>query len=177
MTNSTHTLLEAKKFRVERREFEVNGRHLVHDIVVHPGAAVILPIMPDGRLAMIYNYRVATGGELLELPAGTLDPGENPLTCADRELTEETGFRAGRIVPLVSFYSSPGIVSERLHAFLATELTPGPTAHEGTEQIRPAPLTLDEALRAIHDGRICDGKSIVALLFYERFVRGTGGST
>jgi ADP-ribose pyrophosphatase len=172
---NVETLLEAKKFRVERRAFDVNGRPLVHDIVVHPGAAVILPIMPDGRLAMIYNYRVATGGELLELPAGTLDPGEDPLTCAARELAEETGYRAGRIVPLVSFYSSPGIVSERLHAFLATELTPGQPAHEGTEQIRLAPMTLGAALLAIHDGRICDGKTIVALLYYERFVRGAGG--
>jgi ADP-ribose pyrophosphatase len=173
---NVETLLQAKKFRVERRAFDVNGQHLVHDIVVHPGAAVILPIMPDGRLAMIYNYRVAAGGELLELPAGTLDPGEDPLTCAGRELAEETGYRAGRIVPLISFYSSPGIVSERLHAFLATELTPGETAHEGTEQIRLAPLTLEDTLRAIHDGRICDGKTIVALLFYERFVRGMGGA-
>ncbi len=172
----TTPLLEGRKFRVERWAFDVNGRHLEHDIVVHPGAAVILPVLPDERIVMIYNYRVATGGELLELPAGTLDPGEDPVTCAARELTEETGYRAGRIVPLLSFYSSPGIVSERLHTFLATDLTPGATAHEGTEQIRVAPMTLADALAAIRDGRICDAKTIAALLYYERFVRRQGGT-
>ena len=172
----TTPLIQCHKFRVERWAFDANGRHLEHDIVVHPGASVILPVLPDGRIVMIYNYRVATGGELLELPAGTLDPGEDPRTCAARELAEETGYQAGRVTPLLSFYSSPGIVSERLHAFLATDLTPGDTAHEGTEQIRVAPMTLADALAAIRDGGICDAKTIAALLYYERFVRTEGGA-
>jgi ADP-ribose pyrophosphatase len=170
-------VFESKKFRVQRREFARDGARHVFDIVVHPGAAVILPVLDDGRLLLIHNYRVAVGAELLELPAGTLDPPESPEACALRELAEETGYRAGRLEPLVSFYSTPGILTERMHIFLATELVPGPTAHEAGEHIRPRPMMHAEAIEAIRAGRITDGKTIVALLFYDRFVRAAGDQT
>lgn len=164
-----------RKFRVERREFVVNGVPHVYDIIVHPGAAVILPVLDDRRLVLIHNYRVAVGEELLELPAGTLAAGELPEQCAERELAEETGYRAGRLEPLVSFYSTPGILTERMHVFLATQLVAGPAACEAGEQIRLAPTPHLEALVAIRDGRIIDGKTILSLLYYDRFVRGGGG--
>jgi len=168
------TIFTGRKFHVERRAFEADGTPHVFEVIVHPGAAVILPVLDDGRLLLIHNYRVAVGQELLELPAGTLDEGEPPAACAARELAEETGYRAGRLEPLVSFYSTPGILTERMHVFLATQLTPGPTAREAGEHIRLAPLTHAEALQAIRDARICDGKTIAALLYYDRFIRDLG---
>ncbi len=172
MATQRQTLFDSRRFRVERWPFERDGVEHIHDIVVHPGAAVILPLLPRERVVLIHNYRPAAGGELLELPAGTLDPGESPLECARRELAEETGYRAERIVPLVTFYSSPGILTECMHAFLADSLTPGPTAHEAGEIIRVEVFDLATALEAIHDGRITDGKTALTLLYYDRFVRG-----
>lgn len=169
-------LLNSRKFRVERRHFAAGGGMHSADIVVHPGAAVILPVLPDGRVLLIHNHRVALDAELLELPAGTLDGGEDPAACAARELTEETGYRAAEVRPLCSIYASPGILTERMHVFVATGLTPGPASPEPTERIRPAPHTLAEALDGIRTGRICDAKTAVALLYYERFGReGAGG--
>lgn len=162
---------EARKFTVARRTFRAGGREHAYEIVLHPGAAVILPVLADGRLVLIHNTRPAVDAELLEVPAGTLDPGEDPADCAARELAEETGYRAGRIGRLTAFYSTPGILNERMHLFLATELEAGPTAHEATEQIRVTTMTLDDALAAVHRGRIVDGKTIVALLYYDRFIR------
>jgi len=161
------TVFSGRKFRVERRAVEQGSDH---EVVVHPGAAVILPILDDGRVLLIHNHRVAVGQELLELPAGTLDDCEDPAACAARELAEETGYRAGSLRPLTSFFTSPGILTERIHAFLATDLTPGATAHEAGEQIRPVTFTLADALQAIRDGRICDAKTILTLLYYERFI-------
>jgi ADP-ribose pyrophosphatase len=165
------TVFTGRKFRVERRTVERRGAPHDYEVVVHPGAAVILPVLHDGRVLLIHNHRVAVGQELLELPAGTLDDGEAPAACAARELAEETGYRAGRLQALTSFFTSPGILTERIHSFLATELTPGPTALDAGEQIRPAPRSLPDALQAIRDGRICDAKTILTLLYYERFIR------
>lgn len=164
-------LFAGRRFRVVRRRFDVQGREHVHEIVRHPGAALVLPVLEDGRLVLIHNYRPAVEAELLEIPAGTLDPGEAPAECAARELTEETGYRAERLEPLLSFYSTPGILDERMHLFQATGLSPGPTAHESSEQIRVVTMTLEEALEAVRQGRVTDGKTIVALLYYDRFVR------
>lgn len=168
------TVFTGKKFQVERREVPVNGKPHTWEVIVHPGAAVILPVLSDGRIVLIRNYRVAVGAELLELPAGTLDDQEAPQACAARELAEETGYRAGRLEPLVSFYSTPGILNERLHTFVASDLTPGPTARESGEQIRVTPMTLTDALQAIRDGKISDGKTILSLLYYDRFAGGEG---
>jgi ADP-ribose pyrophosphatase len=142
--------------------------------IEHPGAAAILPILPDGRALLIAHHRPAVNQELLELPAGTLDPDETPLECARRELAEETGYRAATLEPLVSFYSTPGICNERLHVFVATNLTPGPTNLGPSEFIRPVPMTIADALDAIHTGRIADGKTIIGLLYYDRFNRPGG---
>jgi len=132
---------------------------------------VILPLLADGRVVLIRNERPAVEAELLELPAGTLDPPEPAIECARRELTEETGYRAGRLEPLVSFYSTPGICNEHMHAFVARELTPGETEHEPSERIRVTPMEYEDTLRAIGDGRIVDAKTMVTLLYYDRYVR------
>ena len=176
MADNKTVVFIGRRFNVERLSVPgANGKSRPYEIVAHPGAAVILPLLDNGDVVLIRNCRPAVEQELLELPAGTLDD-ETPLACARRELTEETGYRAERVEPLVSFYSSPGICTERLHAFVATGLQPGPTRHEPDEQIRVTPLPHDEAIRAIADGRIVDAKTIVTLLYSDRFRRGKGAS-
>jgi ADP-ribose pyrophosphatase len=168
-------ILQARIFAVRRHHFPLpDGTVRAHEIIEHPGAAAILPILPDGRALLIAHHRPAVNQELLELPAGTLDPDETPLECARRELAEETGYRAATLEPLVSFYSTPGICNERLPVFVATTLTPGPTNLGPSEFIRPVPMTIADALDAIHTGRIADGKTIIGLLYYDRFNRPGG---
>ncbi len=167
-------MYSARKFRVERMRVPVANAVLDYDIVVHPGAAVVLPVLPDGRILLIRNRRVAVDADLLELPAGTLDPGEAPAVCAARELEEETGYTAAEVAPLLSFYASPGFCTERMHLFVARGLSAGPARPEPGEHIRMAPMTLDDALAAIARGEICDGKSIVALLYFDRAARAAG---
>src|SRR5262249_10806842 len=117
---SQQIVFEGRKFRVERStRTEIDGHQRVLEVIRHPGAAVILPILDAGRIVLIQNYRPAIERELLELPAGTIDPPESPLTCALRELKEETGYTAQQISPLVSFYSTPGICDEQMHVFVA----------------------------------------------------------
>lgn len=171
-----HLVYSARKFQVERMRVPVAGAVVDYDVVVHPGAAVVLPVLPDGRILLIRNRRVAVDAELLELPAGTLDPGEPPAVCAARELEEETGYTAAEVTPLIWFYASPGFCTEKMHLFVARGLSEGPARPEPGEQIRKAPMPLDDALAAISRGEICDGKSIVALLYFDRTRRAAGAS-
>lgn len=173
-----HVIYESQKFRIERRTRVASGDAppSTQDVIVHPGAAVILPLLADGRVVLIRNERLAAGGELLELPAGTLEPPETPADCAARELEEETGYRAGQLTPLLSFFSAPGFCSEYLHGFLATELTPGPPQLRTDERIRVCLLAYDEAMEAIRGRQVRDAKTIAALLYYDRFVRTRGNA-
>ena len=168
------TLFEGRRFRVVR-EIQVtpDGQQHVREVVRHPGAVAILPLLDDGRICFVNNFRVAVDRTLVELPAGTLEPGEDPAETARRELAEETGYRADKIRLLTSFYTSPGILDERMHLYLATGLTPGPTALEPGEDIRPLLATWPEALEMVRDGRIHDAKTLVGLLYYEAFHRQT----
>jgi ADP-ribose pyrophosphatase len=109
------------------------------------------------------------GEVLLELPAGTLEPKEPPMNCAGRELLEETGYLAKRLKPLGSFYTSPGILTEKMHAFVAYDLQKKETALEEGEEIELYPTTLEQAMQMIKHGQIVDGKTIAVLLMYERF--------
>jgi ADP-ribose pyrophosphatase len=166
-TLDIETLLTAKRFSVQRvtQRFS-DGRTFTREVVRHAGAVVIVPVLDDGRICLIRNYRVAVDRELLELPAGTLESGEPPIETARRELIEETGFVAGQVQPLHEFYMSPGILDERMYAFVATQLTAGPPAREAGEQIENllvTPQELDQLLRA---GRIQDSKSLSAILYY-----------
>ena len=165
-------LLDAKRFQVVRKyQVTRDGQRLPRQIVQHGGAVVILPLLEDGRLVLIDNYRIAVEETLLELPAGTLEPGEDPLEAAHRELAEETGYRAGSMERLVQFVSSPGILTEQMHLFLASELSPGPCQPEPGEEIQPRIVAWDEVLSMARDGRIHDAKTLVGILFYETFRR------
>ncbi len=164
------TLLKTRRFRVDRvRQEFADGQISEREVIQHPGAVVILPILPDGRVCLIRNYRVAVKQWLLELPAGTLEPGEPPIETAKRELIEETGFRAGSIKPLCQLLMSPGILHERMHAFVASDLTAGPTAQELGELISNVPVTIEQLEELLKSGKIEDAKTMAAVLFYLRF--------
>ena len=135
-------------------------------VIVHPGAVGVLPILDDGRVVLLRQYRIAVDAYLIELPAGTLEPGEEPIVSAQRELIEETGYTAGKIEPLITFYSSPGILREQLRLFVATELTPGETALEDGEDIELFVADWDEIRDMIARGEITDAKTLIGLLHY-----------
>jgi ADP-ribose pyrophosphatase len=169
MKDQPELLLQARRFQVVRMSRRLaDGNTHTHDVVLHPGAVVILPLIDDDRVCLIRNYRMAVGETLLELPAGTLEPNEDPAVTAHRELIEETGFRADKIEKLCEFYMSPGILNERMHLFVATGLQPGETALESGEEIEKQVVSWKEAMRMVETGEIRDAKSLVGLLHYDR---------
>lgn len=147
-----------------KETFSVGKQRLVREIVLHPGAAVMVPLLEDGRVVMVRQYRRAAGRKLLELPAGTLTPGEPPVQCARRELEEETGWNAKKWRRISSFYAAPGMLSEWMVVFLATGLTKTRAHPEPDEILTPVILPLRTALAKIRSGEICDAKSIIGLL-------------
>lgn len=163
-------LLETPRFRVVRNSYQTadERRHL-HVTVVHPGAVTILPLLPDERVCLIRNYRHSVRQTLLELPAGTLETDEDPLVAAHRELEEETGYRAGTMRRLTEFFMSPGILRERMHLFLATDLSQGNVHLDAGEQIENVVVSWEAALQMARDGQIQDAKSLAGLLYYDRF--------
>ncbi len=167
---NTQTLFSGVKFEVERLEVaRSDGRTVQREVVVHPGAVAILPVLDDGRIVMIRNHRHAVGRTLLEIPAGTLESGENPAECAARELVEETGYQAGRIEPLCDFFTTPGICTERMHTYAAYDLHHVGQALEPTEQIEVHPMTPGDVTRALAGGEIEDAKTIATILYWMRF--------
>ena len=154
-----------------RPVFTSAGKSLMREVVLHPGAVIILPVLDDGRIVLIKNHRHTVHETLLELPAGTLERDaagtpEDPHACAARELTEETGYRAQKVESFGWFYTSPGILTEKMYVFIATGLTPGDQALEENEQIEVAAMGPDEVLRLIRENRIVDAKTIATLLKY-----------
>lgn len=147
------------------------GQTQVREIVLHRGAAVMLPFLDDQRLVLVWNYRYPIGQRLLELPAGTLDPNESPEVCAARELEEEIGYRAGQLTKLAEFYPSPGVLSECMHLYLAEDLQPTQQRLEAGEDIQLEILPFDEALARVLRGEIRDGKTMVGLLLFDRLRR------
>jgi len=146
-----------------------DGRTVEKEVIVHPGAVVVLPFLDRQTIILIRNRRHAVGEVLLELPAGTLGRGEMPMNAAGRELLEETGYLAGRMRPLLSFYPSPGVLSEKMYAFAAYDLEKRQQSLDEGEEIEVVTTPLDVALDMIRHGGIADGKTIATLLFYRYF--------
>jgi ADP-ribose pyrophosphatase len=162
-------LFTGSRFRVvERLQLTRDGGVTPKQVVMHAGAVVIVPMVDDDRVCLIRNQRAAVGKSLIELPAGTLEPPEPPHVTAPRELREETGFTAARWTELPGFYMSPGILCERMHVFVAEGLTPGDPAREVGEDIDNLIVPWIEALAMIDRGEIEDGKTVAALLVWDR---------
>jgi len=144
-----------------------SGKVRDNDVIEHNGGVTLVAFDPDGKLLLVRQHRHCADRDLLELPAGTIDAGEDPEPCAVRELQEETGYKPGTIEKLGGFYSAPGYCTEYLHVYLCTGLTE--SRLEGDEEsIEVERVTLDEALRMIADGRIEDAKTAGALLLYQQ---------
>ena len=163
-TLESRLLHEGRHFSFLRDEVELpNGRRTHREIVRHPGAVAVVPLLPDGRVVLVRQYRYAAGKELLELPAGTLEPGEPPLDCARRELAEETGYEAGVMAPLLSCYMAPGYSSEVIHFYEARGLREVGGEQEPDEDIAVERLDLEAVREMIERNIIEDAKTIVGI--------------
>ncbi|MDH7602106.1 MAG: NUDIX hydrolase [Armatimonadota bacterium] len=157
------------KLRVDRVRLP-NGRESTREVVVHRGAVAAVPLIDSDRVVMVRQFRQAAGETLLEIPAGTLDPGEDPAECVIRELEEEIGRRPNRVTLMFRSYLAPGYSSEMLHTFLAEDLVPIESSSDEDEFIEIVEVRLDEAVDKILSGEIKDAKSICGILMAQRFL-------
>ena len=140
-----------------------NGAMADVELIAHPGAAAVVPFKDDRTVIMIRQYRHAVGGVIYEIPAGTLQPGEDPRDCARREVEEEIGYKVGTLEPLVSLLTTPGFTNEIIHIFCGKELTPGTQNLGADEVLEIIELPLARAMTLIKDGTINDAKTIIGL--------------
>jgi len=168
----SETIFNGKVFDIQVDQIEYDsGNGGVREVVIHNGGAVVVQVKDDGKIILVKQYRYPFQKLLLEAPAGKLEKDEDPLNCAERELTEETGYKANKIIELGKIYTSPGFCSEILHIYLARELSPG--AHnreEGEHGMEVLELTLGEIEKMIGNGEIVDAKTICGIYNYKNFL-------
>ncbi|MGA2808639.1 MAG: NUDIX hydrolase [Terracidiphilus sp.] len=175
---ASETVFEGSLFRILRdRVIEPGGKEGTRDVIRHNGSVVILALdntknKRDPWIVMERQYRHAANQFLWELPAGKLDEGEDPLTGAQRELEEETGYRAKKWKPLVEYYASPGFLGESMKVFVAEGLVAGDAHPEDDEEIELRLVKLSEVLKMISKGAILDGKTLTSVLLYARQIAG-----
>jgi ADP-ribose pyrophosphatase len=163
---SSELIYRGKVFKVRKVAIEKpSGRRGTRLFIEHSGSVAVVPLLDDGSLVLIRQFRLAAGGVIWEIPAGGLEPGERPDDCARRELEEETGYRAARVEPLFAAYASPGTSSELMRFFLATGLEKKEQRTEEDEIITVEQLEVDEVLRLIRSGEIRDEKTIAAVAY------------
>jgi ADP-ribose pyrophosphatase len=165
-----NTIYHGRAFNVRRDEVRMQNHMVSLDIIEHIGAVTILPLDMDGRILFIRQYRHATGKELLELPAGTLDPTELPENCALREIREETGYAAGKLIKIGEFFLAPGYSTEYMHVYLASDLRPDPLPGDEDEFISLEPIPINQAYDMALNGGLQDGKSLAALLLAQPMI-------
>lgn len=157
-------LLQARNFKVARITLQNDeGKEFKREVIEHPGAACILPMLDDDTVLMVEQWRIGARKALLEIPAGTLDKGEDPMACAARELEEETGYKAGKLEHLFTMYPSPGILDEKMFIFMARDLTKTQTNFDEDEQINLKPMSFRDLRIQLKANNIKDGKTIAAL--------------
>ncbi len=163
-TVSSRLIHKGRNFRFLQDEVELpSGLMTYRDIVRHPGAVAIVPVLPDGRIVLVRQYRYAAGKPLLEIPAGTLEEGEDPLECARRELIEETGYEASELTAILSCYMAPGYSDEIIHFYEARGLTKVGMSPEEDENIEVEVSGLGEIVRMIEENVIEDAKTIIGI--------------
>ncbi len=171
-TTDNQILFHGTRFDV--REVELpkrSGGTIRREVVVPANAVVVLPLLDEQTVVLIRNERFAVGQTLWELPAGTLEAGEDTALCAGRELLEETGYAASEVTRLIEFYPSPGFCTELLTAFLARGLVFRGQDLDETERITTEAIPLNESIQMVRDNRIRDAKTIATLLYYQTFLR------
>ncbi|AWB45071.1 ADP-ribose pyrophosphatase [Paenibacillus sp. CAA11] len=166
-TLSTRSVFEGKVVSLHIDTVELpNGETATREIIRHPGAVAVLAVR-EGRILLVDQYRQALGRCELEIPAGKLEKGEEPSEAAKRELEEETGYRAGKITLLHSFYTSPGFADEIIHLYLAEELTSGEASPDEDEFLELYEVSAEEAKNFITEGRISDAKTVLAFYIWQ----------
>ncbi|MEZ0536067.1 NUDIX domain-containing protein [Caldicellulosiruptoraceae bacterium PP1] len=148
-----------------------NGSTSKRAIVVHPGASVIVPIDENQNVIMVKQFRKPLNKVILELPAGKLDDGEDPLNCAKRELEEETGYTSEQLIKLTEIYTTPGFSNEVIHVFLASNLKEGNTNTDVDEFVEVIKLPLKKVVEMVMNGEIKDAKTIIGLLLAEKYFK------
>lgn len=176
---SSQTIYKGRIFDIRIDEIREGDVEYKREIVVHKGSAVIVPVFADGTVALVRQYRHAAGEYLLEIPAGTLDGGEDPMAGAVRELEEEIGVRAAHVQKLTEFYVSPGFLTEKMHVFLATELTETSQKLESDEILTIERHSFEKLDEMIANGHIQDAKTIIGVTMsaarFGKMERGSGG--
>ena len=168
---SSITVYEGPIFGIRRdKVIEPSGVRATREVITHPGSVVVLPVLADGRILLIQQYRHATRQYLWELVAGRMDPGETPKAAAARELIEETGYRAKRFRIFLDIFPTPGFLEERMFILLAEGLTAGEAEPEEDEKIISRPHDRKQLEEMIRGGELRDAKSIAGILFYFRFL-------
>ena len=159
-------------FGVRRDEVvEPGGLRATREVISHPGSVVVLPVLDDGRVVLVRQYRHAARQYMWELVAGRIDGGETPKQAAARELLEETGYRAKRYSVFLDVFPTPGFVEERMFILLAEGLTAGKAQPEEDEKIEARAYSLKELKEMIHRGRLRDAKSVAGILYYTTFMK------
>lgn len=168
---SSTSIYEGPVFGLRRDEvIEPSGVRAIREVITHPGSVVVLPVLPDGKILLIQQYRHATRQYLWELVAGRMDPGETPKAAAARELIEETGYRAKRLQVFLDVFPTPGFLEERMFLLLAEGLTAGEAEPEQDEKIISRAYKRKELEKMMRGGKLRDAKSIAGILFYFRFL-------
>jgi ADP-ribose pyrophosphatase len=169
---SSEMIYQGRVFGLRRDEvLEPSGLRTTREVITHPGSVVVLPVLPDGRIVMVRQYRHATRQYLWELVAGRKEPEETPKQGAARELLEETGYRAKRFKVFLDVFPTPGFLEERMYLLLAEGLTAGEAQPEEDEKIEVRAYRANELKQMIKSGRLRDAKSIAGVLYYLTFLR------
>jgi ADP-ribose pyrophosphatase len=172
---SSEMIYEGPVFGLRRDEvIEPTGLRTRREVITHPGSVVVLPVLPDGRIVMIQQYRHATRQYLWELVAGRMEPGEDPKQAGARELAEETGYRAKKLKIFLEVFPTPGFLEEKMYLILALDVIPGPASPEDDEKIISAVYAPGKLEQMIHSGKLHDAKSVAGLLYYFRFLAPKG---
>jgi ADP-ribose pyrophosphatase len=168
---SSQVIYTGKVFGIRRDEVvEPSGVRATREMITHPGSVVVLPVLPDGRVLLIRQYRYAARQFLWELVAGRIDEGETPLQAAERELREETGYRAKSFKIFLEFFPTPGFLEEKMYLLLAEGLTPGQAEPEEDEKILARAYTHREIDNMIRRGKVRDAKTVAGVLYYLRYL-------
>jgi len=170
-TLESELMYQGRAFDIRRDKVRLpDGRTTLLDVVEHIGSAVIVPVDDDGNLYFVRQYRHAARLDMLELPAGTLEPGEDPLVCAKREIREETGMAAGNIREIGGFYLAPGYSTEFMRVYLATDLRHDPLEADADEFLSVEKISTAKAMQLAESGGLPDAKSLAALLLAKQFL-------